>query len=159
MTTAAFSAEGRFWRWVPVLLLGTSLLGWSFMVFLALDDPGFSVEPDYYKKSARWDEQARQRAANARLGWQVQVHASGPETVELLVRGARNEPLTGARVQAEAFAVSRASERHAIQFQENTPGHYTAKLPSQRRGLWEFRTQTDLLGTLYTDTARAEFFK
>ena len=43
---------GKIWIAVPLLLLVVSVSGWLYMVAIAVDDPGFSVEKDYYKKAA-----------------------------------------------------------------------------------------------------------
>ncbi|HXS19354.1 MAG TPA: FixH family protein, partial [Polyangiaceae bacterium] len=67
------SNKALFWMFVPVGLLVVSATGWLSMVSIAVRDPGFSVERDYYKKASNFDQELDQRAHNAALGWRARV--------------------------------------------------------------------------------------
>src|SRR5690242_8550695 len=92
------SPKGLFWMWVPVGLLVVSGAGWLSMVSVAVDDPGFSVERDYYKKASNYDRELYQRAHNAALGWQAhvtlaQLSADGNGQLTLQLVDAQKKPL------------------------------------------------------------------
>ena len=110
------------------------------MVRLALDDPGFAVEPDYYKKASRWDDHKRDQARSLATGWRATL-AAEPSGSGLRVSlfDARGEPLKGAQLVAQAFANARAADVRQLTFNESAPGVYIAKLLDRHSGLWEVR--------------------
>jgi hypothetical protein len=58
--------SGAFWAWVPATLLGSMLAGLGIMAYIAVDDPTFALEPDYYDKAVHWDRgQTLLRASEA----------------------------------------------------------------------------------------------
>jgi nitrogen fixation protein FixH len=141
--TVLFSG-GRVWAWVPALLLG-SLLGMQLTVLhYVLEDPGFALESDYYRKAVSWDAERELERASAALGWQAQLDAS-PSAQATRLRVQLSDPvggaLAGATVRVQAFANARAAQRFEIALAEMTPGSYSGELPSAAHGLWEFRLQ------------------
>ena len=139
---SSLTKKGFFWAMVPVALLATTAVSVLVVVSIALDDPGFSVEKDYYKKASRFDSEQQQRKKNSELGWQLgsELTVTG-KTGSLLVtlRDRDGKPITGASLSAEAFAVSRGKEPLQVRLSETTPGTYQATLQSGRPGLWEVR--------------------
>jgi nitrogen fixation protein FixH len=138
---AGISAQGRFWAFFPAMILGPMVAGLLYLVHRASSDPSFAIEDRYYAKAVSWDEKLAQRRANDALGWQVHSHVSaGPRSIRdvaLQIVDREGHPVTGARVEIDAFAVARSSSVvHAV-LPEIAPGSYLGALPVSRPGLWE----------------------
>lgn len=156
---AQLARKGRFWMLLPFVLLGAMLLGWGYMVSVALDDPSFSVEADYYEKAIGWDAHQAEVAHNQELGWQLttQLEAQGGDVVlAATLRDARGAPLSGARVSVEAFPVARGTQVLNAVFTERGGGVYAAALPMRRVGLWELRFVVERGGERFTAVKREE---
>jgi hypothetical protein len=150
-----------FWMFFPVALLVTSVTGWLVMVKIAVDDPGFSVEPDYYKKAANYDAVIEQRAENSRLGYDVAVVSFAPRAEKsahliLSVRGKDGAPIEGARVTADVLPVARAFEVRALTFRARGPGVFETDVVRIRTGLWEVRVRVEFRGQVFTQVLRPE---
>lgn len=143
------------WLWpgiIPVLLLLQGGMC-ALTAYLAFSDKTFATEPDYYRKAMTWDADAAARRADAALGWITALDvasiedAAGDRTVRLLLRDKDGGQIAGARIAAEAFAHSRASERHTLSFvAAEATGSYETKLHSPAPGIWEFRLMIDVGG-------------
>ena len=133
----------------PVLLLATSSIGWLFMVNLAVRDPGFSVESDYYNKASNYDQVIEQRRANERLGWRFAVTefraeaqaGSLPKSALVVLRASdgSQQSLSGLKIRATAFPTARGNDVQNLVFKQDSEGAYVASLLRPRVGLWELR--------------------
>jgi len=157
-------SKGTLWMLLPVALLVTSVSGWLWMVSIAVDDPGFALEPDYYKKSSSYDDVMSQQARNSQLGHQVQVVSFSvldTETAELIVQVKDREGrgIDGAEVTAEGLFVGRAFRIQESAFVGRGDGVYVATFNEPRPGLWEVRLRvTTEPGVLFTETLRPELY-
>lgn len=160
MTTARLS-DNR-WAFVPVGLLAAMLLGLGSMAVIATNDPGFALERDYYAKAVRWDQKRAQDDTDARLGYRLDVAATGGldaranSEITLRLLDAVGAPLRGAQLRAEAFAVARSNDVRTLRFDEVAPGLYRAELSRARAGIWELRCSADRQGEHFTHTLRLE---
>jgi hypothetical protein len=128
----------------PLILLATSVSGWLVMVSVAVDDPGFAVEPDYYKKAADFDNELARRAESRGLSYQVVVEnfvvsPAKRATVRLRLADSAGAPLDEAQVSAEVLPIARAFDVQEVTFQNTASGIYEASWARPRRGLWEVR--------------------
>ncbi len=148
-----------FWIGLVVGLLFVSLLIQGTALFFSLNDPSFAVVPGYEDKAARWDDHARQRELNDRLGWQVRVDTSpadsGREVAVLVtVTDADDRPIDGASVRVDTFHNARAGSVLSAPLGSRGDGRYGSTLPIRRAGIWEFRVEIERNGTRFTDTVR-----
>ncbi len=156
---------GHFWAWLPAGLLGSMLLGLGSLAYVAIDDPGFALEPNYYDKAVHWDRsQAEARASQAlgyrlELGQPLRLSASGSVEVELSLVDRAGAPLSGAEIRVEAFANSAASQVELLLLSEVAPGRYRASLRHGARGLWELRCSVRRGGELYQQVLRRDIAK
>ena len=146
------------WALVPVALLLSSAVGVGSMAVIATRDPHFATEQDYYKKAISWDQTQAQAASNQRLGYVaelpalVKFDAQRHATLDLTLRDRLGQPVTGARVSAEAFANAYSGKLvHAV-FEEQSAGHYRAELSVSHAGQWVF----ELVGTSGAERFTAE---
>lgn len=149
-----------FWMFVPVILLVCSVGGWLVMVRVAVDDPGFSVEADYYKKASRFDVEMAQRSMNARLGYRANVESFSfiaKEEAELVVRllDRQGNSVSDAGVTGQAFFNARAGDIHQVTFFGLGDGRYSARLVRPHLGLWEVRLSVER-GELFSAVLRPE---
>jgi nitrogen fixation protein FixH len=139
--TTEHSRTGRLWAWVPALILG-GLLGSQLVVLSqVLEDPGYAIERDYYRKAVSWDaERARERQSQA-LGWRAMCEVTGlqPRNLHVQLADARGLPVTGAQVRVEAFHNARAGHVLVLTARELAPGRYEAAFDAWRSGAWELR--------------------
>jgi len=153
---------GRHWAWVPVGLLVSSALGVGGMAVVAIRDPHFATEPDYYQKAIRWDQTQAQAAENQRLGYQfdvprsIEFDARAHATVELRVRNRAGLPVVGARLTAEAFANAYSEHMAQLTFSEREPGLYVAEFSARHPGVWVFRVAADSEQAHFTSILRSE---
>lgn len=146
---APAAPERRSWLWPNLLygLIGMNLVVVGVTVYAANRDPSFAVEPNYDTKALEWNKVAAQIASNQKLGWTLDVdrwpatRTSEPITIRLSDSVGR--PPEGATVELTAFASIRASARLSVTLTPAGPGVYSAVLPVQRSGLWEFRFKVD----------------
>ena len=137
------SLGARVWPWVPVGLLSCMLAGLGTMAAIAVRDPSFALERDYYAKAVAYDRVIAQRGENARLAWSIQTDVGdavfGSSTSLLVKARDAGGPLIGARVSVEA--IRNASAQHSLEtaLVERAPGEYEGRLPLERGGLWELR--------------------
>lgn len=136
-------ATGRLWAWLPAALL-VGLLGVQLLVLASvLDDPHFSVEPDYYRKSIHWDTQMQERVRSERLAWQLKIHTPARSTksqpIDIALEDAKGQPLSHAVIVAEAFQLAHAGTVFSLPVEGTGPGTYRTALPAPRAGIWEFR--------------------
>ncbi|HEY2410078.1 MAG TPA: FixH family protein [Polyangiaceae bacterium] len=154
--------SGLSWAWAPVILLGSMVSGLLFMMHIALDDPTFAVESNYYAKAVAWDGTQAQLAENRRLGFRLslpeRVTAARDGSVELrlTLRDAHGEPVSGALLTSDAFANAHAAEISALSWQELEPGSYAARVSARHLGVWVFRTVVTRGADRFTSTLRAE---
>ena len=66
------SNSSKWWLF-PVLLLGSLSLLQIVMVVIAVNDPQFSVVPDYYKKAVDWDKQRELELSSQALDWKLDL--------------------------------------------------------------------------------------
>jgi nitrogen fixation protein FixH len=144
-TTNSKLSRGAIWAWVPAALLGSMLLGLGTLAYLALDDPHFALEPNYYDKAVHWDRSQREARDSAALGLQLALPqalftlADGALEIEIKVTDRAGSPLEAARAELEAFPNAYASRVQRITLNEVSPGVYRGRLIGRDLGLWELR--------------------
>ncbi len=136
---------GTLWSWVPAMLLGSMLVGLGSMAYIAIDDPSFALEPNYYDKAVHWDRSQAQARDSDALGLRLAVRqplatsVAGEVDVEVSVLDRQNAPLQGAAVSLEAFPNAYAARIQQVSLHETAPGVYRARLGRGVPGLWELR--------------------
>ena len=156
----AEAARGEFPTW-PIIIIGM-LVGHVIlmlvMVYLAVSDRSFAVEPNYYEKAMHWDEtQAAQRASDA-LGWQAELKvAETADTykmreVQCVLCDNQRQPIQGAEVKLIAFSHARGRQRHAMRLDPGPYGQYHGQLRVDRAGFWEFRITATRDQDTFTET-------
>lgn len=147
MNTQASNANqaGRYWAWVPALLLGSTLAGLGTLAYIAIDDPHFALEPDYYAKAVKWDQAQARAAESAASGIRLElmqplaVDPQGQAELRLRVIDQQEQPLRLAKVELEAFPNAYATQVQRATLQEIAPGIYSCTLTRAIEGLWELR--------------------
>lgn len=153
------SKQGWFWALLPVALLLATAVGVLSVVSIALDDKGFSVEQDYYKKAVHFDAELLQRRHNSELGWRMQAELAYDKsgaTVTLQLRDPSAQPVSGAKLEADAFALARGQRVERLAFVETDPGIYQAKFANPRAGLWELRMSAARGSDRFTQVVRTD---
>jgi nitrogen fixation protein FixH len=158
-TARSGGGSGLFWALVPVILLVASVTGLGTMASIAVRDPGFALEKNYYERAVHWDREQADRAASSRLGYRialtVEPGAGAPELVVRIV-DRQGAAIRRAFVSAEAFANARAGERRSVAFTEQADGTYRAALERPRPGLWELRLSALDGDARFTETVRID---
>ena len=157
--------RGRGLRWpIAMSLILAATVGVNLWVMhLARSDPSFAVEPDYYARAVRWDDELAQRRRNEALGWQLApsvARVAGDSTLlRVRLADAAGRPLGDAAVAVEAFAVARSArvERATLaQAAGEAPGAYDGRLRMAQSGLWELRVVATRGGERFTAVRRVE---
>jgi hypothetical protein len=132
------------------------------MAIVAVRDPHFATEPDYYQKAISWDQTQAQAATNQRLGYVLQLPAvvrfdrQGHATLDLTLKDALGQPVSGARLAGETFANAYSGKVVGLVFEEQSAGHYRAKVTVHQRGQWVFRVVGNAGGERFTADLRAD---
>lgn len=151
------------WMW-PAMVLGLFVIQAIFMgaaIVLAHNDPSVAVEPDYYEKALRWDQDAaRQRAALA-LGWEAALEiepptgAMGQRTLRVRIKDGEGNAVPDLAVTVEAFHQAESGARRSAEATP-TPDGYIATIPMARAGHWEVRIRAGSGGAELQRTVFAE---
>lgn len=141
------ASRERGWYW-PLLIVALLVGQMSIVltgVWIASSDKSVAVEPNYYEKAVKWDDQARQAQRNQELGWGVAIRVSdrfdGLHERHLVceLKDRDGNAVTGANLEIEAFANVRSAERVKGTLRPNDASEYEGELPIIRDGLWEMR--------------------
>jgi len=157
--------QRSLWVWVPVGLLAASTLGVGSLAMIAVRDPNFSLEPNYYEKALHWDRTQAQAADNERLRYRIElvsaiaVDARGVGTLRVRISDESGRDVDQATVRATAFANAFAAEQTVLEFQRTEPGLYSAELTARHLGLWEFRLLVVQGGDRVTSTLRSDVLR
>jgi nitrogen fixation protein FixH len=149
LSSGDLPSPSRAWVWPAIVvgLLAAHVTVWIGFASVAVNDPSFAVEPDYYRKALRWDETAAQLRANEALGWKVAIASAGTTSVlgerelRCSVSGRDGRPISGAHVELVTFHHARAEDRVALALREEPPGSgvYLGSPRMRKAGLWECR--------------------
>jgi nitrogen fixation protein FixH len=137
--------KGWYWPLLLVGLLASGVVANLYFMGLAVSDPSFAVEPDYYAKALAWDAHLAQAKENAELGWTIALavadadRATGRAHVVARLFDRDGRPLPGLTVGLTAFHNARASQVVAATLSETAEHAYAADVAVSRPGLWEFR--------------------
>ncbi|MES1174560.1 MAG: FixH family protein [Myxococcales bacterium] len=165
MNVVESSDKGSRWVWMPVGLLLASTLGVGSLAMIAVHDPSFALEPNYYEQALHWDRTQAQAADNQRLAYQIElvpgiaVDARGNATVRVRIADASGHEPNAATVRATAFANAYAGQRAPLDFLRVGPGLYSASLSAPRLGLWEFRFVVTQGSDRITSTLRSDIVR
>ncbi len=159
------SNAGWLWAWVPVALLSTMFIGLSSLAYIAIDDPTFALEPNYYDKAVHWNERQAQARESETLGFKLSlpgplvISAGGKVKVELGVKDRGNVAVLGANVSLDAFPNAHADHVEQLTLRETSPGIYSGELSRGLRGLWELRVVVREGTRHYTEALRCDIAK
>lgn len=161
-TSAGERRGGLGWALAPFLILGGGLAGLGVMTALAVDDPSFALERDYYRKAVELDARRAQEARNRELGWELYVESvpdgADGELLVTLLGGQRDiegpKLLDDARITAEAFHNARAADIRDIELEPVGEGKYRGQITKVRPGLWELRFTVERHGSVFTSVQR-----
>ena len=151
--------RGLFWAMVPVVLLGTTLVGLVSLGEVASSDPSFAVEKDYYQQAVAWDDHVAELAESARLGWNIAVEIRperGGAELTASLRDRSGQVVRGARLSLEAFHNARRSLAIEVALKPDSRGRYQASVPMRKSGLWEFRFRAKQADTEFVQTLRGD---
>lgn len=143
MNSETNQAAGRRWAWAPVLLLGSMLSGLATLTYIAVDDPHFALEPNYYDKAVHWDQARTAAQQSHQTGFRAELapllESGGVAELRLQLRDRNGAPVVGATVAVEAFPNAYAARVARTTLREVAPGTYAAQLHGAAPGLWELR--------------------
>jgi nitrogen fixation protein FixH len=130
------------------------------MVVIAVRDPSFAVEKDYYKKGVEWDLQRRIAKESEALGWKadLSLKAEMPNQplhqIRLALLDAQKKPIDGASIAIQAFHNANAAKRLTLTLKKAVDGRYEAALMANRPGLWIFRIEAQKDGKRFFQEQR-----
>jgi hypothetical protein len=147
------------WIGIVVALLAMSVTGHAVLLFSAIYDPSFAIEPDYERKAANWDEIQRLKRQSAELGWTVSLGTTpgrqrGDVDLRLQLVDRLGDPITDATVELDAFHNARAGRILRGHPVHQADGVYEETLPARRSGVWEFRLNITRGEEVYVGTIR-----
>lgn len=153
--------DGRWsvrWALVPPLMLACSVgAGVTLVTMSSNDVAGAAVEPDSYRKGARWDEWKEQRARNGNLRWSVtcglERHLDGTR-ITIAVVDKHAVPIEDAAVTLELVPIRDADSRMTVAARSIAPGRYAVDSPLRTPGQWEIRSTITRGDALYRDRSR-----
>jgi len=159
------TGAGTFWAWVPAGLLASMVLGLGTLAYIAIDDPGFALEPDYYEKAVQWDRSLAEARESHALGFRLEpahsllLGADGQIEVELTLRDRRGSAVSGAELSLEAFPNAAAHKIERPKLRETSPGTYRTQLHGGASGLWELRCRVSYGTARFQQVLRLEVSK
>jgi hypothetical protein len=165
MTEDSNTTSGSGWAWVPALLLGSMLLGLGSMAYVAIDDPHFALEPQYYDKAVHWDRSRAEARASASTGLSLSLErplatsADGSVEVEVRITDRQKSPFVGARLELHAFPNAYAEKVQHVGLRESAPGVYVGRLAHGVLGLWELRFDLARETLRFQDVVRQDVVK
>jgi hypothetical protein len=121
------------------------VIGLGTLAYIAINDPSFALEPNYYDKAVHWDQTQIEARQSNELGLKLELTAplafaaDGRVKLQLSVKDRRDLSFSGAEVELEAFPNAYASQIQHICLHETEPGVYSGELSRGIRGLWELR--------------------
>lgn len=144
-------ASPRSWRW-PLIVVGFLLFNvvtQGILITFALSDPGFRLEPDYYRRAVDWDQERAEEGQALAQGWSLAVDVQpAPEGALVVARlsarepGGLTRPLTGLSVRVTAFHPAHNDVTVQATLPAGPePGVYAAPLPLRRAGRWTVRVE------------------
>ena len=151
--------RGASWPIAIAGILGLTIAANVWLIRVATGDPTFAIEPDYYRKAVRWDDELAQRRRNDELGWRVTptLTRSGRDgRLDLTLTDRDGAPVAGARVDVVAVHNSRAAHPLSAQLSDDGRGVYHAALAADHPGLWELRFEIHRGGERFTADIRVE---
>jgi len=132
-----------FWPALATALMGTTVTLATIAVYLAVTDPSFAIEANYYEKAVNWDERAAQLRENERLGWTTHATFSpldtkGERLLTVTLQDKLGKPITSARLTCEVFHRARSMDRFELSLLPTpVPGQYRASDVLTRHGYWK----------------------
>ncbi|MDZ4830641.1 MAG: FixH family protein [Phycisphaerae bacterium] len=146
------------WMLVPIVLLGVSVTLAAVTVSFAIAGRPLGVEPDYYEKSLRWDDDRTQAGANDRLGWALSPEISGGQNgfarLAITVKDKHGVLIPVDAMEVEAIPIRNADLRTHVALDRESEGCFAADVPLRFTGQWEFRVRASRGGDTYTDRFR-----
>lgn len=146
------------WMLVPILLLGVSVTLAAVTVTFAIARQPLGVEPDYYEKSLRWDDDRAQSGTNDRLGWSVSPEIAGGQNglarLAITVKDKHGVLIPVDAVEVEAIPIRNADLRTRVALSRESEGRFAADVPLRFSGQWEFRVRASRGSETYTDHFR-----
>ena len=159
------SQAGAIWAWVPLGLLLCMSFGIGTLAFIAIDDPNFALEPDYYAKALHWDQAQAQGRESEALGYDLRlrqplfVSTRGRVEVELELKDRKASGISGAVVEITAFPNAFAGRIEHVVMHEVAPGVYRGELGHGMAGLWELRCAVAVGSSRYARALRVDVGK
>lgn len=152
--------RGMWWP-IGITAVLAITVGANFWVLaVANDDPSFAIEPDYYQKALKWDDEMSQQQRNATLKWQLTPALApfGQQGAVLTVRltDSTGAALTGATVTVAALANARANAILDATLAPAPHDSYAVVLPIARAGEWELRFEAVRGAERFTAVRRVE---
>jgi hypothetical protein len=151
------------WAYVPALLLGCMFVGLGSMAYVAIHDPHFALEPNYYDKAVHWDAAQAEERASRELGLvlelaKLEIAPTGNAPLLVKLTAASGQELHG-QLTLEAFPNAFAGQIEHITLHETAPGTYTGALTKPLPGLWELRFVLTQGGQRCRETLRRDVTK
>jgi len=159
------SRAGAIWAWVPLGLLTCMFFGIGSLAVIAVRDPNFALEPDYYAKALHWDQAQAQLRENDTLGYQLSLgqplvlSAQGGVEVELQLKDRSAVGISGASLEVAAFPNAFAGNVEHLVLREAAPGVYRGRLAHGLPGLWELRCAVSVGSAHYVQALRSDVRK
>ncbi|MDF1808132.1 MAG: FixH family protein [Phycisphaerales bacterium] len=145
---SGFFNIGKHWPYIIVgmLLFHATLMIGTIVVISARHD--LFVEPDYYAKSIKWDEQKAKLETPARLGWNINLEAdqsnaqndgedSALPTMRVTLKDQNGDSIDRALVEVVSFHPAHANNRIESVLIDNDNGVYEKQLAMIQPGFWK----------------------
>lgn len=132
------------WTWMSLIIAVFALQGsvWIAAIIYTARDPSDAVIHRYDQRALQWNEFAAAQRASRQLAWSCQIEIPAEldplrrRTVNVVLRDRQDIPISGAKVQIDAFHRARAGQRFSAVLTEVEAGHYRALLPLTRAGMY-----------------------
>lgn len=150
--------KGWQWPWIVAGLMAVVVGANLILMYVAVSDPSFAVEEDYYQKGLDWDDKRAQDQANDSLGWSLELNvaplrsADGTNGLTANLTDRDGRPISDAKIYLEAFHNARAALIQKRDLTRDGDGGYSTSLLMRRPGLWEFRFEVSRNEQRFTHT-------